>query len=123
VKDVPSRLLGLATAVAGAMLVTRPDKVSERLAPGAAVPPAMIVRILGVRSSVQGLVVMAIPHPVVLATAATVDGLHAGSMYLLAAADARYRRAALTSAAVASISCAVHLLAHGARQQTDGRRS
>jgi hypothetical protein len=59
------------------------------------------VRVLGARHLAQAASCAAVPSPTASRLGAAVDALHAASMLALAAFDRRYRRAALTSAAVA----------------------
>lgn len=100
-----TRLVGFGTGGLGAYLLARPDRLAEAVAGGRPVPPSLVVRVLGLRSLLQGSTLVAIPTRPLLALAAGVDGLHAASMVLLAAVDHRYRRSALASAAVATASC------------------
>jgi hypothetical protein len=64
-------------------------------------PAVAVLRFLGVRELVQVGVVAAAPRAT--RAAAWVDTVHAVSMVGLAAASARYRRAAVVQAAVASV--------------------
>jgi hypothetical protein len=59
------------------------------------------VRVLGARHLAQAAAGGADPGRTATRLGATVDALHAASMLALAAADRRWRRAALTSASVA----------------------
>ncbi|MGH9068738.1 MAG: hypothetical protein ACRD0J_14800 [Acidimicrobiales bacterium] len=93
---------GLARAGYGAVLVLAPSRVA-RLYSGR--PPdgvaTAIVRVLGVRQVVQGLLSVGDPGPAVLALGAEVDVAHAASMVALAAADPDRRRGSLVDAAAA----------------------
>jgi len=80
----------------------------------------IVVRILGLRQLIEAVVGAAIPSPVTLRVSSAVDGLHAGSMLALAAADGRRRKAALADAAVASGLCAAAWAqARGLRKTTN----
>ena len=72
-------------------------------------PPAWIVRVLGVRSFVQGAAELRWPTPALACTGAMVDATHAASMALVAARSHRYRRAALVSGAFATVSAAAQV--------------
>lgn len=92
----------------GAALVVVP-RWAARLT-GAPPPPSAVVRLLGGRRLLQELVLLRWPlRPVALAAAA-VDGLHAASMLAAVRLWPRYRRAALTSAAISAISATVTLV-------------
>jgi hypothetical protein len=99
------RLIGAATVALGAVLVTRPEAVAKTAA-GGSTPSVAVVRLLGGRYLVQGVAQLARPRSSVLGISAVVDGLHAASMFALAAYRADYRRPALLSAAVATGSAA-----------------
>jgi hypothetical protein len=107
---------GRATAVAavlagwGAVQLAVPGRVLAGLAPHRPRPPEWVVRVLGGRMLAQYVVVaMAPTRPAVTASAA-VDGLHAATMLLLAAAQPASRRAALASAGIAAGAAAAGLL-------------
>lgn len=97
------RAYGGTHAVLGAALTCRPTDVARAVAGKHALPPLWVVRLLGIRLLAQGLVELARPTSGVLSGAAGVDALHAVSM-IGVAADARHRRVALVSAAVAGAS-------------------
>ena len=97
------RAYGGAHAVLGAALTSRPADVARAAAGRHALPPLWVVQVLGIRLLAQGLVEVARPTRTVLSCAAGVDALHAVSM-IGVAADARHRRIALLSAAVAGTS-------------------
>ncbi len=102
-----ARSIGAVNAVSGLALLIRPERVAETVATGRGVPASEVVRALGGRLTAQGALLMGRPRRRVVAVCAAIDLLHAASMYALAAADARYRRAALGSAAVATASGAL----------------
>jgi hypothetical protein len=84
----------------GAALLVRPEEAAAAVLGGALVPPAPVLRVLGARRLAQQLVLTARPRAGTLA--AGVDVLHALSMGAAALIWPEYRRAALTSAAVAT---------------------
>ncbi|MGR7025825.1 hypothetical protein [Geodermatophilus sp. URMC 62] len=93
----------------GAALLARPRAVTAAVA-GDPVPPTWVIRLLGGRQVLQQAVVLALPSPSVARAAAVVDGLHAVSMLAAAVVAPRYRRAELTSAAVAVVTSAATAL-------------
>jgi hypothetical protein len=97
-----ARLIGCVDFILGAIMVVRPDRIAGATA-SSAVPPIAVVRVLGSRYLVQGLTELARPGPTVLALSSGVDGLHALSMFALAAARPEYRRPAMTSGTVATV--------------------
>jgi hypothetical protein len=72
-------------------------------------PPAWIVRVLGVRSLLQGAAELRWPTPAVACAGAVVDATHAASMVLVAARSRRYRRAALVSGGFATVAAAAQM--------------
>ncbi|MCY0904151.1 hypothetical protein [Arthrobacter sp. H14-L1] len=107
------RGLELSRAGYGTVQLVAPNLLSERVAglqlDGRA---TAVVRVLGARHLLQAAVVSVVqgsaPPGSPRASAAhrlgsAVDALHAASMVLLAAADAKRRRAALTDAVVAGV--------------------
>ena len=89
----------------GATLLTAPEPVLHALArsSGAAPRSALVVlRILGARHLAQAAVEEWGPHPAVLRLGVAVDAVHALTTAVFAAADPRWRRAALTDTAVAA---------------------
>ena len=92
----------------GAALVAVP-RWAGRLT-GEPQPPSAVVRVLGARRLVQELVLLRWPTREVALAAAAVDGLHAASMLAAVRLWPRYRRAALTSAAISAVSGAVTLV-------------
>ena len=106
--------LWLALAGWGCALLAAPRRVG-RLIGGESAPPT-VVRVLGARRLLQQVVLLARPSPGIAFAAAAVDSLHAASMLGAVRLWPRYRRAGLTSAAVATASATITLL--GAR----GRR-
>jgi len=102
-----TRVLGVAGCAWGAALMTRPRAVVQAVATGRAMPAPWIVRLLGARQFGQGATLLWRPDRRLLLVGAGVDSAHAISMLGLAAANPRYRRAALLSAAVAGTSAAL----------------
>lgn len=89
-------LFGWATA-----LLAKPRETADAVLGGAPVPPLPVVRVLGARSAVQQLVLLARPDRDLARIAVAVDLLHAASMGAAAVLWPEYRRAELTSAGVA----------------------
>jgi hypothetical protein len=87
----------------GLLLATRPADVLALLTPPGSRPDHGVVRLLGVRSTLQALVLAVRPVRAVALGAAGVDALHAASMGAAALVWPRYRRAALASGAVAAV--------------------
>jgi hypothetical protein len=87
----------------GTFLVTQPERALAMVGQAAPTPGLVtITRVLGARTALQNLVVLAAPiRPVVLAGAA-VDAAHALSMLAAARLWPAYRRAALASGALAA---------------------
>ena len=96
------RLFGAAVAGLGAALLADPHRVAD--AAGAPSADAWVVRVLGARQLVQGLVTLAAPRRGVLIGGAVVDATHGASMVALAAASSRFRHGAATSGAAAGLS-------------------
>lgn len=105
-----SRIWALSTSMLGAVTVIRPDAVASFVSGGEDLPNANVVRLLGTRQLVQGIVLGLRPLPLVIAGAITVDVLHAISMVGLTAVRPAYRRSALASAATAAASAAAGIL-------------
>lgn len=74
-------------------------------------PSTWIIRLLGLRTLVQGLMQLTRPQRTTFAVCAAVDLTHAASMLLAAQAWPTYRRAALLSAAGAGLSAVVGVTA------------
>jgi hypothetical protein len=92
-------LLTTARAGYGVALVTAPGAVIHLITgrfPGRRA--RQVTRLLGARHLIQAAASTFAPMPAVLAAAAAVDALHAGSMIMLAIADRGARRVALTDA-------------------------
>jgi hypothetical protein len=85
-------------------------------------PTVLVCRALGARELAQAAVSTAAPTPAVLAVGVTVDVTHALSMIGVATFSRRHRRAALTSAALASTFAALGVAARS-RRLDDARRS
>lgn len=98
-----TRLVAGGWLAAGAYLVTRP--VHALAAAGQLAPPPPLVvmtRVLGARTALQNVVVLAAPTRLVVRGGAVVDATHALSMVGAALRWPAYRRAALTSGALAA---------------------
>ena len=101
---------GAATAAVGATALLGAQRVAKAVSGGSGVPDAAVVRLLGGRQLVQGAAILIRPARPLLIGALTVDVLHAASMVAAAVIWPGYRRAALTSAAVAGASAAAGAL-------------
>jgi len=110
------RLVELARAGWGAGLLIAPDRVSALVR---GVTPddraRAVIRVLGARQLLQGVLSAASPTPAVLAVGVWVDGLHALSGVLFAAVDRRRARPVLLDAGLAAALAAVGRRLH-ARQ-------
>ena len=98
------KMWAAATVAAGAVMLLRPHDVARLASGTGSTPDAAVVRILGGRQLLQGIVLLIRPAPLLVVGALVVDGLHAASMVAAAVIWPGYRRAALTSAAVAGTS-------------------
>lgn len=98
------RTIGAVNAATGLVLLARPEAVVSAVTSGGAGPARGVVRLLGLRLGLQGLLLSAAPRRRLVALGAAVDLAHAASMYGLGALRPRYRRAALVSAATATAS-------------------
>ncbi len=97
------RVLAGASAVAGLGLLVQPHRAAGWFSTTGAVPADVVVRVLGARQLVQGVVQFARPDPELVLAGAVVDVLHLISMVAAAAIWPPYRRPALASAAVAGV--------------------
>ena len=104
------RLWAATTAAGGAVMLSRPQPVARLASGSGATPNAAIVRILGARQLLQGIVLLIRPAALLVAGGLVVDVLHATSMVAAAVIWPGYRRAALTSAAVTGASAAAGAL-------------
>jgi hypothetical protein len=89
----------------GAVLIARPRAITQVV--GGASPPTPLVRLLGARMLAQGVVDSLHPTRGVILAGVGLDAAHALSMLAAAARYPDYRRAALASAAVASVAAAL----------------
>lgn len=96
----PMRVMAAAGATVGAVVLTRPQRVLDAVAPEFPRARRWVVRVLGARMLAQHAAVLVRPEPAVVTAGAALDALHAASM-LPFLASARYGRAARVSAAVA----------------------
>lgn len=103
-RAVGIRTIGAVNATTGLALLARPEAVVAAVTSGRTVPAQNVVRLLGARLGLQGLLLSVAPRRRVVALCAVVDLAHAASMYGLGALRPRYRRAALVSAATATVS-------------------
>jgi hypothetical protein len=115
-RSTRTRALAGAWLGVGALLVTQPARALGMV--GQAAPPPGLVtvtRVLGARTALQNLVVLAAPvRPVVLVGAA-VDVTHALSMLVAARLWPAYRSAALASGALAATAASGAAAAVGLR--------
>lgn len=111
-----ARLLAGAHLGQAALLLAQPPGVLRTITGDHGVPPAWIVRVLGVRLLAQAAPEAIRPHRTLLRLGVLVDLVHAASMLAAARIWPRYRRAALASAGSAGASAlAGALLARGRR--------
>jgi hypothetical protein len=99
----------------GAALLARPSQVAGALSGQADLPARGLIRLLGARSLLQGIVMATIPDPAVLVAGVGVDTLHAVSLVPVVARK-KYRRPAAASMALAAASALVELTAARAAQ-------
>lgn len=85
-------------------MLARPVAVARLASGSESVPDTRIVRVLGGRQLLQGVVLMIRPKPALVAGAVVIDALHATSMVVAALIWPGYRRAALASATIAGTS-------------------
>ncbi len=99
--------LAAAQCLTGTVMLGWPQPVGRAVggAPGRA-PAGWVVRVLGIRILVQGVILIARPSRAVALASAGIDAVHGLSMLAVAAGGRRYRRAALSSAAAAALSAA-----------------
>lgn len=104
------RGLAIAQTLGAAVLAAYPHRATRVIGNDRSLaPPAWLVRVLGVRSLLQGAAELRWPTPALACTGAAVDATHAASMALVAARSRRYRRAALVSGAFATVSAAAQV--------------
>lgn len=101
------RATSAASVVWGCALLVAPTELARAVAGPGALPPEGVVRVLGVRRVIQGLGVGATSSPAVAWLSVGVDALHAGTMVAAARMWPQYRKAELTSAAIALSSALV----------------
>jgi hypothetical protein len=102
-----THLIAAVTTAVGALALSSPRRLS-RLAAGsaAAVPPAWIVRLLGIRYLMQAAAEFARPTRTVWRASSAIDDLHAATMVAAAFTWPSYRRLALASGVLATGSAA-----------------
>jgi hypothetical protein len=108
-----ARAVAAVNALTGLALIARPEQVVEAVTHGPRIPAKNVVRFLGARLVVQGVLLTVLPRRRVVSACAAVDLTHAASMYALCAARPRYRRAALASALTATASGVLTAAARG----------
>jgi hypothetical protein len=102
------RALAAVQTAGAAVLAVKPESATKLIGDDRRLsPPAWIVRVLGVRSAVQGAAQLAWPTPAFAWLGAAVDGTHAASMIFVAARSPRYRRAAMLSGGAALVTAAL----------------
>lgn len=87
----------------GAALLLRPAVVAARLDGSGDARVVAVVRVLGARHLLQGLVGLVVPGRVSTMLGAAVDAAHGASMAGLAVLDREHRRGAAASAATALV--------------------
>lgn len=105
------RAWGAAAAVAGAAMAARPADIAAAAGGQGCRPPDPIVRILGIRYLLQGAVLIGTQGRRIVIAAVAADTAHAASMMAVAATRPRYRRPALVSAGLATMSAGTGTLA------------
>jgi hypothetical protein len=102
-----ARQLAVARCCTGAALLSRPDPVSRLVSGSESLPPAWLVRILGARMLVQGLLEVVRPRRGLVLAGAAVDLAHAVSMIGPVVLLPAQRRTAAASAAESSVAAVV----------------
>src|SRR4051794_15656664 len=103
-----TRLLAAGGAASGALLLVRPERVVDALAPAFPRERLWLVRLLGVRLLAQHGAVLVAPGAAVVRLGAAVDLVHAASMVPFLGSP-RYGRAARLSGGLAAAYAAVAL--------------
>ena len=96
-----TRLLAGLGAASGAVLLTRPQRIVDRLCPELPNDRVWLVRLLGARLLVQHGAVLVRPDPALVRAGSALDLLHAASMVPFAG-SARYGRAGRISGTLAA---------------------
>lgn len=96
------RTVDLATTAVGSVSLLAPHLVMRLSGAPADEVAERTVRVLGARQVIQGVVLLLHPSKTLRAGAVALDATHAASMLALAGLDPRARRAALTSATLAT---------------------
>lgn len=99
-----AQAIGVATGGVAVTLATRAPALSALTADAGTGVPPWIVRLLGARYGLQAGLEVAKPTATSMRLACICDLLHAASMVAAAARWSQHRRAAISSAALASIS-------------------
>lgn len=99
-----TRSVGSVNTLSGIALLVRPEQMVEAVTRGNRIPAKDIVRALGARLALQGLLLLLRPRYRIATACAAVDLTHAASMYALAGIRPHYRRVALASAFAATAS-------------------
>ncbi len=92
---------GAATVLLGVTMVAVPRRVGAVAAGAGSVPGPLVVRVLGARDVVQGVLVVLHPSKSVVLVGCATDLLHAASMLPAARLFPAYRTAAMRSAILA----------------------
>jgi hypothetical protein len=98
------RAVAVADCLLGVLFMLDPARIAALVAGGGTRPEATIIRLLGARMAGQGAVLLVRPTVRMRRLGAFVDAAHASSMVGLALVSPRYRRPAVTSAAIAGAS-------------------
>ena len=101
IEQTLARLLSMACAAAGLILLVRPHRAVAALCPEFPESRIWLVRVLGARMVAQHVAVVAFPERPVVRAAAAVDLVHAATMAPFVA-SARYGRAARISGGLAA---------------------
>lgn len=116
---LPTGIAVLRTGV-GVALTAFPGRISSA-AVGRPVSTiaCLFTRVVGVRHLTQAFLTVTVPELLTPSRGAVIDGLHGASTMLLAAASARYRRAALINTALAATFCGLGVI-HAHEQHRGG---
>ena len=112
-----TRVLAAPWAVWGAAMLLRPGGVTRAVCGGGPEPAAWIVRVLGARLVVQGVVTLVHPTRAVVLAGAGVDVLHAASMGLARVCWPEHARPIRVSGTTSAVSALAGALSAPAARQ------
>jgi hypothetical protein len=114
-----ARILAAIHLAQATVFLLQPEPIVRAVVGPERRPPAAVVRTLGGRTLLQGIVDIVRPTRPVLRGGVAVDLAHAGSMLAAARVWPSFRRSCLVSAGAATLSAAIGAIA---ARTSDGRR-